>query len=758
MFGSSPLPSGRPRGDSSLADMDTLQSLPYDSTIAAGSPTLGRFPIKGSPGAAPLPLEQAVKGITRSRQGDGQWQRRPTDDDSLTSSSPSKFSRPALTEDTSSYPHSTSSPETRSIDFHDSIREVDEDETSSEAVEPLTPTSDTHTHDLPHGNNAGTVEATGGTMETPPELPISKPLIVQIPATPPRNKQTPTTPPSAVEPTSSVDSPSQSSSTSKRLASRRLAAFFHRTHSNSHSANAPQNDTRVRHGATFAIGSMQEHRPSQSRRPSSFSLSAGNSPWASKSHSPPSPGSPNLTLDDGHLAHVASEGSTSPKHSVSATTLNANDRFGRIRFVPGQKPERTRSTSGTRIQPVKKLENNSISRPAETGVGLKARRMSTSLPDDFTVDTVELNKEFTSTSLVPGRRGKMVGSGATAQVKLMARKGGPADYILAVKEFRKKGKQESVQDYEKKVISEFTIAKSLHHPNIVETVRLCTHSGRYNHVMEYCPQGELFSLVQRDYFKESDRQCLFKQLLRGVSYLHCHGIAHRDIKLENLLLTNEGQLKITDFGVSEVFCGEHPGVRAGGGQCGKNMKEPRRSAPGICGSMPYIAPEVLEKKGDYDPRPLDVWSCAIVYFMMRFKGSPWASAERSQAGYAEFLKGWEKFESKHPDQLITDEAGLPKCGRVFGEGLESQGMRRLLLRMLHPTPEKRIGIHEALTDRWVKTIECCGKEPEGGPQAGIDAAGTQISKKCAKSCIRKVHNHLPPAKRVLLNSFEIKEG
>jgi hypothetical protein len=52
--------------------------------------------------------------------------------------------------------------------------------------------------------------------------------------------------------------------------------------------------------------------------------------------------------------------------------------------------------------------DNSISMPAATGVGLKARRMSTSLPDDFNVDTVELNKEFTSTSLLPGKRGKMV--------------------------------------------------------------------------------------------------------------------------------------------------------------------------------------------------------------------------------------------------------------------------------------------------------------------------------------------------------------
>ena len=240
--------------------------------------------------------------------------------------------------------------------------------------------------------------------------------------------------------------------------------------------------------------------------------------------------------------------------------------------------------------------DNSISMHANTGAGSKARRLSTSLPDDFAVEIVELSKEFTTGSLLPGKRGKMVGKGATATVKLMTRKGGSSEEVYAVKEFRGKGQTEDGEEYVKKLKSEFCIAKSLHHPNVVETLRLCTQSGRWNHVMEFCPQGELFSLVQKKYLTLDDNLCLFKQLLRGVAYLHSHGIAHRDIKPENLLMTDDGHLKITDFGVSDVFCGEHPGVRAAGGECGKNMGEIRRCAPGICGSLPYIAPEVLEKK------------------------------------------------------------------------------------------------------------------------------------------------------------------
>ncbi|MCG4635145.1 hypothetical protein, partial [Bilophila wadsworthia] len=57
--------------------------------------------------------------------------------------------------------------------------------------------------------------------------------------------------------------------------------------------------------------------------------------------------------------------------------------------------------------------------PAETGIGLKSRRMSMSLPDDFLVDVVELEEEYHQQSTFIGRRGKQVGKGATAHVKLV---------------------------------------------------------------------------------------------------------------------------------------------------------------------------------------------------------------------------------------------------------------------------------------------------------------------------------------------------
>ena len=486
--------------------------------------------------------------------------------------------------------HHNSSPGSWSVERQEVIPE-EEEETSSEAVEPLTPTSsEAHAFDPLHHDAGGMFDPNHGGAAPPASTGVqTKPFIVETQPTPPPPTATSAPRPDPAQNILLVTS-STSTSTHKPSKVKRLSSLFHRT-SSSTMLGQTETTLKARPGPP-SDGNPFDPSPAPSRLPS-FSLSSRNSPRTSNSNSPPSPSSPSATITAGDQTGDLPPGRL---HARSSTGLSIG---GRIRFnaPKATRPARQRSTSMTGAPFVE--PDNSISMHAAAGVGLKARRLSMSLPDDFIVEIVELNDEFTSTSVLPGRRGKIIGSGATASVKLMARKGASSEQLYAVKEFRKRAKLEDEGEYEKKVKSEYSIAKSLHHPNIVESVRLCTHNGRWNHVMEYCPHGELFSLVQRRYMGESDRLCLFKQLLRGVAYLHGHGIAHRDLKLENLLMSHEGHLKITDFGVSEVFCGEHPGLRAAGGQCGKNMKEYRRSAPGICGSLPYIAPEVLEKKGEF---------------------------------------------------------------------------------------------------------------------------------------------------------------
>lgn len=429
------------------------------------------------------------------------------------------------------------------------------------------------------------------------------------------------------------------------------------------------------------------------------------------------------------------------------------------KFLSPSQPSPVRRTGSFGSIAPQSPRSSLFSAPAQEGAGSKARRLSANPQDEFVVDVCPLEEEFVSASKF-GRR-KEIGKGASATVKVMLKKGdkrGDSTRQYAVKEFRKKSMRETEEEYVRKVKSEYTIARSLDHPNVVQTVRLCTANGRWNHVMEYCQQGELFPLVERKYFKPEDRNCIFKQVLRGVDYLHAHGIAHRDIKLENLLMTDDGYIKITDFGVSEVFCGDHPGIASSRGLCGQGMRAARKSAPGICGSKPYISPEVLAQKGEYDPTKLDVWSCGILFMTMFLVGNPWQSASKHEINYALFDEGWQAFFSRFNDAPI-DENTHPQCGPIFN-ALPSHAHRRCILKMLHPDPAQRCSITEALNDRWIKGIDCCSPEERGTTLSnGIDVSKMGCDRVAAKMKVQAKHDHLPPPiKRLPQHRFDMGDG
>ncbi|KAE9970340.1 hypothetical protein EG328_006321, partial [Venturia inaequalis] len=447
-------------------------------------------------------------------------------------------------------------------------------------------------------------------------------------------------------------------------------------------------------------------------RPATFTFTTRRS---SRSHTPPTPGSPSSTIDDPQLEMGRESGTFGRrKNSNSAINLNRNSmpRAG-ITWGPGftdgglQVPtphSRRRSASTEQApgsirhpnEPIREDDERpnttlqaSFSARADAGVGLKARRLSLSLPDDMLVVTHELEKEYKSGKVFSGK-GHVVGRGATAKVTTMIKRDGPKDELYAVKEFRDRERGEDAGEYVKKIKSEYTVANSLNHPSIVRTFDLCIDKhNRYNHVMEYC-EFELYALVERglfrDHYKLADRVCFFKQILRAVDYLHVNGIAHRDIKLENILMNKDGFLKLTDFGVSEVFCGEHPGTRASGGKCGQNMSAPKKCSPGICGSLPYISPEVLSRKVEYDPTKLDSWSCAMVYINLCHSGSPWQSAaeDSKDVAWMTYRTGFNKWLASHPDGEITDaDGGAPNCGAAFKpEYMGNPAIKRLMFKML----------------------------------------------------------------------------
>ncbi|OAR02895.1 hypothetical protein LLEC1_05881, partial [Akanthomyces lecanii] len=204
-----------------------------------------------------------------------------------------------------------------------------------------------------------------------------------------------------------------------------------------------------------------------------------------------------------------------------------------------------------------------------------------------------------------GKLGKVLGAGAGGSVRLMRRK--EDGTVFAVKEFRARHTYESEKEYAKKVTAEFCVGSTLHHGNIIETLDILQEKGRWFEVMEYGPY-DLFAIVMTGRMSREEVSCCFLQILNGVTYLHSLGLAHRDLKLDNVVVSDKGIMKIIDFGSAHVF--KYP------------FETETVLAKGIVGSDPYLAPEVYDQK-EYDAAAVDIWSLAIIYCCMSLRRFPW---------------------------------------------------------------------------------------------------------------------------------------
>jgi len=149
-----------------------------------------------------------------------------------------------------------------------------------------------------------------------------------------------------------------------------------------------------------------------------------------------------------------------------------------------------------------------------------------------------------------GKFGKVLGSGAGGSVRLMKRTGDGKTF--AVKQFRTRHAYESEREYNKKVTAEFCIGSTLHHGNIIETIDIVNEKGNWFEVMEYAP-FDLFATVMTGKMSRDEVTCCTLQILSGVTYLHSMGLAHRDLKLDNVVINEHGIMKIIDFGSAVVF-------------------------------------------------------------------------------------------------------------------------------------------------------------------------------------------------------------
>lgn len=239
------------------------------------------------------------------------------------------------------------------------------------------------------------------------------------------------------------------------------------------------------------------------------------------------------------------------------------------------------------------------------------------------------------------RFGESLGAGAGGQVKLV--RSLIDQKVFAIKEFRAKFTTESRRDYVKKITGEYCVGSTLKHPNVIETIEISFENDRLVQVMEYCDY-DLFAIVMSNKMSDIEVNCCFKQILNGVKYIHSIGLAHRDLKLDNCVINKEGIVKIIDFGSAVVY--QYP------------LSNTLIEATGIVGSDPYLAPEVCVFN-NYDPRPVDIWSSAMIYCCMTLKKFPWKVPKLSDPSFKAFA-------SREPGvtfgELLKRLPELPKYG------------------------------------------------------------------------------------------------
>lgn len=151
--------------------------------------------------------------------------------------------------------------------------------------------------------------------------------------------------------------------------------------------------------------------------------------------------------------------------------------------------------------------------------------------------------------------------------------------------------------------------------------------------MELAEGGDLFDKIEADEgVPEEVAHFYFRQLIAGIAYCHSKGVAHRDVKPENVLLDGSGNLKLADFGLAALF---------------SDGRGNSRLCNTVCGSPPYIAPEVVtgkrSKKSDvldrgYEPNIADIWSCGIVLFVLLVGNTPWDEPTRNSYEFNEYVE------------------------------------------------------------------------------------------------------------------------
>ena len=214
--------------------------------------------------------------------------------------------------------------------------------------------------------------------------------------------------------------------------------------------------------------------------------------------------------------------------------------------------------------------------------------------DDKEVINEKIIKITGETEIVKYLKGTFLGRGGFAKCYIFQNLN--TNKITAAKIIAKSSLGKSRE--KQKLINEIKIHKALHHNNIVHFEHYFEDNDNVFLLLELCSNKSLNELLKRrKVLTELEVQVYVLQIIKALKYLHSHRIIHRDLKLSNLFLSENMELKVGDFGLATKLDFEG---------------EKKRT---VCGTPNYIAPEILDGKFGYSFE-VDIWSLGVIIYTL----------------------------------------------------------------------------------------------------------------------------------------------
>ncbi|CAH8551344.1 unnamed protein product [Heterobilharzia americana] len=253
----------------------------------------------------------------------------------------------------------------------------------------------------------------------------------------------------------------------------------------------------------------------------------------------------------------------------------------------------------------------------------------------------------------PYRLEKTLGKGQTGLVKMGVHC--VTGKKVAVKIVNREKLSDSVLQ---KVEREIAIMKLIEHPHVLGLYDVYENRRHLYLILEHVSGGELFDyLVRKGRLAPKEARRFFKQIISALDFCHSHCICHRDLKPENLLLDDQLNIRVADFGMASL--------------------QPEGSLlETSCGSPHYACPEVIRGER-YDGRMADVWSCGVILYALLVGALPF------------------------DDDNLRNLLEKVKKGVFHIPAFVSADCQSLLRAMIEVDTRKRITLKEVLEHKWV---------------------------------------------------------